>query len=70
MSINRVNRIYLYIIVYQNSTVCRVKETFTLFSLHVLIDNIGTFKHLIIIIENILNVNVKFNTVFGVLYRI
>lgn len=68
MSIDRVNRIYLYIIVYQNSTVCRVKETFTLFSLHVLIDNIGTFKHLISIIENILNVNV--NTVFGVLYRI
>lgn len=68
MSINRVNRIYLYIIVCQNSTVCRVKETFTLFSLHVLIDNIGTFKHLIRIIENILNVNV--NTVFGVLYRI
>lgn len=68
MSIDRVNRIYLYIIVYQNSTVCRVKETFTLFSLHVLIDNIGTFKHLIRIIENILNVNV--NTVFGVLYRI
>lgn len=53
MSIDRVNRIYLYIIVYQNSTVCRVKETFTLFSLHVLIDNIGTFKHLIRIIENI-----------------
>lgn len=68
MSINRVNRIYLYIIVYQNSTVCRVKETFTLFSLHVLIDNIGTFKHLIRIIENILKINV--NTVFGVLYRI
>lgn len=68
MSIDRVNRIYLYIIVYQNSTVCRVKETFTLFSLHVLIDNIGTFKHLIRIIKNILNVNV--NTVFGVLYRI
>lgn len=68
MSINRGNRIYLYIIVYQNSTVCRVKETFTLFSLHVLIDNIGTFKHLIRIIENILKINV--NTVFGVLYRI
>lgn len=68
MSINRVNRIYLYIIVYQNSTVCRVKETFTLFSLHVLIDNIGTFKHLIRIIKNILKINV--NTVFGVLYRI
>lgn len=68
MSIDRVNRIYLYIIVYQNSTVCRVKETFTLFSLHVLIDNIGTFKYLIRIIENILKINV--NTVFGVLYRI
>lgn len=68
MSIDRVNRIYLYIIVYQNSTVCRVKETFTLFSLHVLIDNIGTFKHLKRIIENILKINV--NTVFGVLYRI
>lgn len=65
MSIDRVNRIYLYLKAYQNSTVCRVKETFTIFffALH----NIGTSTHFIF--KDILNTCIQVNTVFGVLYR-
>lgn len=65
MSIDRVNRIYLYIKAYQNcdSVSCEGNIYPFFFALH----NIGTSTHFIF--EDILNTCIKVNTVFGVLYR-